>query len=101
MAGNQSTDLRLAKARRDNMADYDALPAPLRAWLAEARMPWSPMSARRAWRRALWRSLGRTERALAEMDRLEDARIAQDGLTRARAAEGLAPPEVSPRGRPG
>jgi hypothetical protein len=105
MSGNQRTDLRLSKARRDNMADYDALPAPLRVWLSEARLPWSPASARRAWRRALIRSFGRTKAALAEMDRLEDKRIAQDGLTRQRAAEGLAPPPgravVSPPGRRG
>jgi hypothetical protein len=94
MPGNQRTSLRLSKARRDNMADFDALPAPLRAWLAEARLPWSPASARRAWRRALWRSLGRTRAALAEMDRIEDRRLAQDALTREREGEGLAPPPL-------
>ncbi|TFL20156.1 DUF6525 family protein [Jannaschia formosa] len=92
MQGNQRTTLGLSKAQRDNMAAYDALPAPLRAWLAEARLPWSPASARRAWRRALLRNFGRTKAALAEMDRLEDARLAQDALTVERAQDGLAPP---------
>ena len=93
MRGNQRTDLRLSKARRDNMADFDALPAALRAWLSQARLPWSPISARRAWRRAMLRSLGRTRAALAEMDRIEEARLAEDALVRARAADGLAAPD--------
>ena len=76
--GNQRTDLKLSKAVRDNMAEYDRLPPTLRRWLAGAKLQWSPASARRAWRRALWRSLGRERRALEMMDALEDARIARD-----------------------
>lgn len=92
MQGNQRTGLGLSKARRDNMAAYDALPAPLRAWLSEARLPWSPASARRAWRRAMIRNLGRTKAALAEMDRLEEKRLAEDALTLERRRDGLRPP---------
>ncbi|PWJ22216.1 DUF6525 family protein [Jannaschia seohaensis] len=92
MQGNQRTRLGLSKAQRDNMAAYDALPEPLRVWLAQARLPWSPASAKRAWRKALWRNFGRTKAALAEMDRLEEERLAQDALTQQRAAEGLRPP---------
>ncbi|WP_328586839.1 DUF6525 family protein [Tranquillimonas rosea] len=34
------------------MRDYDRLPPPLRAWLAQAALPWSPASCRRIWRKA-------------------------------------------------
>ncbi|MEQ6203451.1 DUF6525 family protein [Sulfitobacter sp. HNIBRBA2951] len=45
---------RLRKKRRtgDPMDTYDALPQPLRNWLAQASLPWSPTSARRIWSRA-------------------------------------------------
>ncbi|MCK0168809.1 DUF6525 family protein [Jannaschia sp. S6380] len=69
------------RQRRRLMAEYDALPPALRAWLAGARLQWSPGSARRAWRRAMWKSLGRTRKAAERMDTLEDARLAQDPLT--------------------
>ncbi|WGH77433.1 DUF6525 family protein [Jannaschia ovalis] len=87
MSDNQRTSLKLSKARRDNMAEFDALPRALREWLAEARLPWSPASARRAWRRAMWKGLGRTSKAVAYMNALEDARLAQDALTLQREAE--------------
>jgi hypothetical protein len=86
MDGNQRTRLGLSRAQRDNMAAYDALPRALRLWLAEARLPWSPASARRAWRKAMIRSLGREAAALAIMDRLEEARLAEDALVRDRKA---------------
>ncbi|WP_390912454.1 DUF6525 family protein [Pseudosulfitobacter sp. SM2401] len=34
------------------MQTYDALPAPLRHWLGQAALPWSPTSARRIWQKA-------------------------------------------------
>ena len=37
---NVRTSLR-ARRHTDPMRDYDALPPPLRRWLAEARLPWS------------------------------------------------------------
>jgi hypothetical protein len=86
MTGNQRTRLGLDRAQRDNMAAYDSLPPALRRWLSEARLPWSPASARRAWRRALWKSMGREKGALAMMDRIEQDRLAKDALVAERAA---------------
>ena len=43
------------------MRQFDALPAPLRAWMAQAALPWSPRSCLRIWRRAL--AEGQDERA--------------------------------------
>ncbi len=34
------------------MRDFDRLPPELRAWLAQATLPWSPQSAKRIWQRA-------------------------------------------------
>lgn len=92
MDGNQRTNLTLSRAQRDNMAAYDALPPALRRWLSEARLPWSPASAKRAWRKAMLRSLGREKAAIVHMDAIEEARLAQDALTLQRASEGLPPP---------
>ncbi|WP_308917726.1 DUF6525 family protein [Jannaschia sp. LMIT008] len=82
--GNQRTGLPLSPASRDNMAEFDRLPPALRRWLANARLQWSPASARKAWRRALLRSWGREGPALAIMDALEEERLARDPLTRER-----------------
>ena len=70
------------------MAEYDRLPADLRRWLAGARLQWSPSSARRTWRRALWRSFGRREAAFAWMDALEAAALAEDADPRGAAEDG-------------
>ncbi|QBX36142.1 hypothetical protein E4191_09105 [Paracoccus liaowanqingii] len=52
------------------MAAYDALPAPLRRWLAGAALPWSPASCLRLWQRL--RAKGASEaQALAALDRAE------------------------------
>ncbi len=72
--------LAIARDRKRVMADYDHLPPALRAWLAGARLQWEPASAKRAWRRGLWKGLGRTSAAVAHMDALEEAAIARDGL---------------------
>ena len=42
------------KTRRqgDPMQAFDALPAPLRAWLRDASLPWSAKSALAIWRKA-------------------------------------------------
>ncbi|WP_330451182.1 DUF6525 family protein [Paracoccus marcusii] len=39
------TAQRQRRRTRDSMAAFDALPAPLRAWLSRAALPWSPASA--------------------------------------------------------
>ena len=53
MSGNLgATSLRKRKSAKDPMQTYDALPAPLRQWMANASMPWSPTSCRKIWKRA-------------------------------------------------
>lgn len=49
---NLSSSLRRRRRAGDPMQAYDALPAPLRGWLAGACLPWSPASALRLWIKA-------------------------------------------------
>ena len=64
------------------MTEYDRLPADLRAWLAQAALPWSPRSVARAFGRALARGRGDRAAALAELDRLQERRLAQARIAR-------------------
>lgn len=75
---NAAASTLLGRSGENPLADYDALPAPLRQWLAEAAMPWSPRSALRIWQRVLRRSGGDVARAQAEMSRIEAERLAED-----------------------
>ncbi|QHQ35806.1 DUF6525 family protein [Algicella marina] len=47
-----ATGLRTRRRGKDPMREFDALPTPLRHWLAQASLPWSPASCRRIWLRA-------------------------------------------------
>ncbi|MCT8161852.1 DUF6525 family protein [Pseudoruegeria sp. SHC-113] len=68
----------LPRRRRsvDPMRAYDALPAELRGWLAEAALPWSAHSAQRIWKQAVAR--GGPSEALAALQRAEAAALARD-----------------------
>ena len=53
MNGNLgSTALKRRRRAADPMMTYDRLPQPLRSWLAEAPLPWSPNSCKRIWEKA-------------------------------------------------
>jgi hypothetical protein len=53
MTGNLgSTALKRRRRATDPMMTYDTLPQPLRRWLAEAALPWSPKSCKRIWEKA-------------------------------------------------
>lgn len=78
MSGNLGrTGLRRRRGAGAPMADYDRLPPDLRAWLAQAVLPWSPRSVARAFGRALARRRGDRAAALSELDRLQTRRLAQ------------------------
>jgi hypothetical protein len=78
MNRNLSTSLR-RRRRADPMRAYDALPAPLRGWLAQAILPWSPASCRRIWDKA--RAKGEpVEVILGRLDRAERRCLANDRL---------------------
>lgn len=77
MAGNLATSLR-RKSRARPMDRYDRLPSELRAWLAEAALPWSPHSVSRLWARFLREERGDIPAALARLDRAEQRLLAKD-----------------------
>jgi hypothetical protein len=74
---NIRTTLRRRRREGDPMAEYDRLPPPLRAWLAGARLAWSPRSAARAFAAAL-RETREPAAALGALDALEARRLARD-----------------------
>ncbi|WP_375691753.1 DUF6525 family protein [Pseudooceanicola sp. LIPI14-2-Ac024] len=62
------------------MRAYDALPGPLRAWVAQAALPWSPASCLRIWLKA--RAEGATvDTILARLDRAERLSLSRDRLS--------------------
>lgn len=67
-----ATALRTKRRAVDPMRIYDGLPPELRLWLANATLPWSPLSCLRLWRRAL-REEGCVQRARARLDQAEAA----------------------------
>ncbi|MFW2588208.1 DUF6525 family protein [Sagittula sp. SSi028] len=70
---------RRKKRGGDVMAQFDRLPAPVRRWMAEAALPWSPKSCLAIWRRALAEQ-GSEAAALDRLRRAEKAAL--DGIAR-------------------
>ncbi|MEP5730403.1 MAG: DUF6525 family protein [Sulfitobacter sp.] len=62
------------------MRTYDSLPMPLRQWLAQAALPWSPSSAKRIWTRAQRRGMN-VEETLRTLTQAEDQTLARDQLS--------------------
>ncbi len=73
---NLNSTLRRRRRVGDPMQAYDALPAPLRRWLASACLPWSPASALRLWRKA--GGARDPAAALARLDAAEQAMLRRD-----------------------
>lgn len=82
MTGNLGeTPYRLRRRAADPMRTYDALPAPLRAWLSQAVLPWSPASCRRIWLKA--RAEGANlDSILERLDRAERQTLSRGGMHR-------------------
>ncbi|MEJ6392660.1 DUF6525 family protein [Gymnodinialimonas sp. 2305UL16-5] len=75
------TSLRRKRQSIDPMRAYDALPTPLRQWLSQAALPWSPASARRIWQKALAKGLS-AEEALSSLATIEAKTLARDVYAR-------------------
>ncbi|MEC7762333.1 MAG: DUF6525 family protein [Pseudomonadota bacterium] len=80
MRRNVSTSLRRRRRSGDPMQAYDAPPRPLRAWLAQAALPWSPASCRRIWVKARAEGASADE-ILARLDRAEQLTLSRDRLS--------------------
>jgi hypothetical protein len=78
MSGNLgATTLKRRRRSGDPMRAFDALPMPLRRWLAEAALPWSPASCRRVWEKARRKSLSMQD-TLRLLSRAEFNTLARD-----------------------
>jgi len=77
MPKNLNSSLRRKKKHRDPMKCYDELPCELRQWLSSALLPWSPLSALKAYQQAL-RTKGSPEGALAELDKKQIRLLEKD-----------------------
>jgi len=71
------TTLKRRKRQGDAMSAYDTLPTPLRQWLANAALPWSPSSARKIWSKARASGLSEQE-ALIHLSKCETGMLARD-----------------------
>jgi hypothetical protein len=72
-----ATSLRKRRRNEDPMQAFDALPAPVRAWLSQAALPWSPASCRKIVQQAQARGEG-VEEVLARLDRAQQNTLARD-----------------------
>lgn len=71
------TSLRRKRRSGDPMGTFDGLPAPIRQWVADAALPWSPASVRRIWSKSRAKGLS-DEDALALLSQAEARTLARD-----------------------
>lgn len=69
----------LRRKRRvgDPMDAFDGLPAPVRQWVAQAALPWSPNSVRRIWSKSRAKGLSDAD-ALLSLAEAEARTLARD-----------------------
>ena len=69
--------LRRKPRKGDPMEAFDGLPAPVRQWIAQAALPWSPASVRRIWSKSRAKGLSDDE-ALLKLTQAEARTLARD-----------------------
>ena len=78
MNGNLGqTSLRRKRRASDPMDAFDGLPAPVRRWVAQATLPWSPASVRRIWSKSRAKGMS-PEEALQSLSHAEARTLARD-----------------------
>ena len=77
---NLRSGLKRRATRGNPMSSFDRLPPELRAWLAQAALPWSPQSALKIWQRSLARYGGDRAKALDHLSCAERAMLARDAM---------------------
>lgn len=86
--GNLVTGLR-RRGTGCSMAQYDRLPAPARAWIAAAVLPWSAASVARLWRRLARDCAGDVAQITARLDLAERRTLAREAARVRRKGSGL------------
>lgn len=69
--------LRRRRRGGDRMRDFDALPHPLRRWMTQAKLPWSPASCLRIWRATRAQGGGAAE-VLARLEAAQAATLERE-----------------------
>jgi len=71
------SSLQRKKRSGDPMVTFDGLPPPVRQWVAQAALPWSPASVRRIWSKSRAKGLS-AEEALQSLTHAEARTLARD-----------------------
>ena len=72
-----NTSLKRKRRNETPILDYDRLPRELRAWIANAELPWRPKSVLKAYDRAFLKT-GDCEKALNELSRIQNQLVSKD-----------------------
>ncbi|WP_339108625.1 DUF6525 family protein [Thioclava sp. GXIMD4216] len=81
MVGNLGSTRLKRPLKTNTMQNYDALPAPLRRWVAQAALPWSARSCHKIWSRAQARGEGLSQ-IITRLDRAEKRALERDRAAR-------------------
>ena len=73
----RQTKLKKKRKKGDPMHEFDCLPPLLRRWVRDADMPWSPISVKRVYMKAL-KKTGSSGIALAELDKIQGKRLSKE-----------------------
>ena len=73
------TSLKRKRRNENPLLDYDRLPRDLRAWIANAELPWRPRSVLKAYERAFSKTGGRNK-AMNELNNIQHRLVAKDTI---------------------
>ena len=73
------TSLKRKRRNENPLLDYDRLPRELRAWVANAELPWRPRSVLKAYERAFSKT-GDRNKALNELNYIQHRLVAKDAI---------------------
>jgi hypothetical protein len=71
------TSLKRKRRNENPLLDYDRLPRDLRAWVANAYLPWRPRSVLKAYKRAYLKT-GNHAKAINELNCIQNRLISRD-----------------------
>lgn len=73
------TSLKRKRRNENPLLDYDRLPRDLRAWIANAELPWRPRSVLKAYERVFSKT-GDRNKALIELNYIQHRLVAKDAI---------------------
>jgi len=71
------TSLKRKRRNENPLVDYDRLPRELRAWVANAELPWRPRSVLKAYEHAFIKT-GDHDKAMDELSRIQHHLVSKD-----------------------